>query len=779
MTRDVEPSSLVRMDASEPGTNLIDPVCGMNVNEPAPERQVEHRGQIYHFCSTGCCKKFAANPEGYLSGEVADAGDPDAVYTCPMHPEIEQVGPGACPLCGMALEPKDIRLQNLEADPELISLRRRLAWSVLPAGMVFFLAMGEMIPGNPLTTLFSDTTRGWIQLVLTTPIVFVAGSIFFQRAWVSLRTGHLNMFTLVAIGSGSAWAFSTIQILFPHALGGLPHQSAGGAPELYFETAAIIVILVLLGQVIELGARAKTGSAVKALLGLEPPTARRVAPDGEEDEIGVDAVQVGDRLRVRPGEKIPVDGRVTEGQSWVDESMLTGEAVHISKDIGDRVSGGTLNGNGSFLFEADRIGKDTLLAQIVNLVGEAQRSRAPIDRLADKVSGIFVPVVLLISAISFGVWLVWGPEPRLSYAMMAAVAVLMIACPCALGLATPMAVMVGIGRGAQAGVLVKDAAALETLAVVDTVILDKTGTLTEGNARLVTVEGPTELLSFAASVETASEHPIAEAIVAGAKARDIAVPAVEDFVSRPGIGVFGTVNSRKVAVGSERLIGPDIADPDQIADQASDLRQQGETVVLVAIDGRIVGVLGVADPIKETASQALRELENLGISVVMATGDNPTTAEAVARQLGLERFEGSMLPGDKSALVSRLQAEGKIVAMAGDGVNDAPALAQAEVGVAMGTGTDVAIHSSGLTLLSGDLLALVAARRLSQATRANIRENLFFAFIYNAAGVPVAAGVLYPSFGILLNPMIAAMAMSLSSICVIGNALRLRSARLN
>lgn len=755
-----------------------DPVCGMIVTNPAEERRWEHEGKVYQFCSTGCRDKFAADPTAYLSGQEPAVQDPEAIYTCPMHPEIEQIGPGACPLCGMALDPKDIRLQNIDGDPELVSLRRRLAWSAIPAAIVFLLAMGEMIPGNPLTTLFSSKVRGWIQLLLTTPIVFVAGSIFFQKAWVSFRTGHLNMFTLVAIGSGSAWGFSTTQVIFPAALGGLPHRADGGGPELYFETAAIIIILVLLGQVIELGARAKTGSAVKALLGLEPPTARRVGVGGEESEISVAEVQVGDTLRVRPGEKIPVDGRLVEGQSWVDESMLTGEAAPISKEVGDPVSSGTLNGNGSFLFGAERIGKDTLLAQIVNLVGEAQRSRAPIDRLADRVSGIFVPVILLISALSFGVWLWWGPEPRLSYAMMAAIAVLMIACPCALGLATPMAVMVGIGRGAQAGVLVKDAAALETLAVVDTLVLDKTGTLTEGNARLVSVHGPSEVLSLAASVESASEHPIAGAIVAGAKEREVAIHAVTDFLSSTGVGVFGTVENRKIAVGSERLIGSEISDPDNLAEEALALREKGETVVLVAIDGRITGLLGVADPIKATTAQALRELESLGLSVVMATGDNPLTARAVASQLGLTRFEGNMLPGDKSSLVTRLQAEGRVVAMAGDGVNDAPALAQAQVGIAMGTGTDVAIHSAGLTLLSGDLLALVAARRLSQATRANIRENLFFAFIYNAAGVPLAAGVLYPSFGILLNPMIAAMAMSLSSICVIGNALRLRTVRL-
>jgi len=756
----------------------LDPVCGMRVSETAPDREWVYQERTFHFCSTGCQAKFRGDPESYLSGKSTTVEDPEAVYTCPMHPEVEQVGPGACPLCGMALEPRDIRLQDDVEDPELVTLKRRLLWSIAPAATVFLLAMGDMIPGNPITEPFSDQMLGWIQLLLTTPVVFGAGSIFFQRAWTSLRTGHLNMFTLVAIGSGAAWAFSTAQVLFPQILRNLPSRVQGSAPELYFETAAIIVILVLLGQVIELGARARTGSAVKALLGLEPPTARRIATDGGEAEIPLAEVTLGDRLRVRPGEKIPVDGRILEGNSWVDESMLTGEAGRISKNVGDPVTGGTLNGNGGFIFSAERVGSDTLLAQIVQLVGQAQRSRAPIDRLADRVSGIFVPVILLISLVSFGVWLWWGPEPRLTYAVMASIAVLMIACPCALGLATPMSVMVGIGRGAQAGVLVKDAAALETLAVVNTLVLDKTGTLTEGDAQLVSVHGSNEMLALAASLEAASEHPIGEAIVAGARKLNLELAGHADFESRPGIGVFGTVGGRSVAVGSERLIDAEIADPEDRAADAIALRKQGETVVLVAIDGKIEGLLGVADPIKQSAPEALRRLGQLGISVVMATGDNPATAEAVAGQLGLDQFEGNMLPGDKAALITRLQAEGRVVAMAGDGVNDAPALAQAEVGVAMGTGTDVAIHSAGLTLLSGDLLALVAARRLSQATRTNIRENLFFAFVYNAAGVPIAAGILYPSFGILLSPMIAALAMSLSSICVIGNALRLRNARL-
>lgn len=766
------------MTSSEEDPRPLDPVCGMRVASPDAERQYEHSSRVYHFCSTRCRTKFASDPDRYLHPQERPVEDPEAIYTCPMHPEVEQVGPGACPLCGMALELRDIRLDSGEADPELVSLRRRLGWSILPTALVFSLAMGEMIPGNPLAGLGSHQLQGWIQFLLTTPVVFWAGSLFFERAWVSIKTGHLNMFTLVAIGSGTAWAFSATQIVYPQAFGGLPSRMAGGAPELYFETAAIIVILVLLGQVIELTARSQTGSALQALLGLEPPTARIVDVEGRETEIPVAEVQLGVHLRVRPGDKIPVDGRILDGRSWIDESMLTGEATPVAKEVGDSVASGTLNGNGSFVFAAQRVGKDTLLAQIVQLVGEAQRSRAPIDRLADRASGIFVPVILLVSLLAFGAWMWWGPEPRLTHAMMASIAVLMIACPCALGLATPMSVMVGIGRGAQAGVLIKDAAALETLAVVDTVVLDKTGTLTEGRARLVTIKGPPETLSLAASVESTSEHPIAEAIVAGAEERKVAVHAVSDFISRTGIGVFGRVGNQNIAVGSDRLIGPEISDPENLVAQAQALRENGETVVLVAIDGRVQGLLGVADPVKATTPQALQELRALGIQVVMATGDNPATAQAVATRLGLDQFEGNMLPGDKSALVTRLQSEGRIVAMAGDGVNDAPALAQAEVGVAMGTGTDVAIHSAGLTLLSGDLLALVAARRLSQATRANIRENLFFAFIYNALGVPIAAGVLYPAFGILLNPMIAAMAMSLSSICVIMNALRLRRARL-
>ncbi|MDG2307723.1 MAG: heavy metal translocating P-type ATPase [Candidatus Binatia bacterium] len=757
----------------------FDPVCGMTVSDPSRAKSATHQGRTYYFCSDRCHAKFTADPAAILSG-TADSDVPaDAVFTCPMHPEIEQIGPGTCPLCGMALEPKDAAAAATEDEesPELLEMRRRFRVCLVPAAIVFFVSMSEMLPGEPVQKALPWTWLAWGQFALTTPVVLWGAAPFFVRAWQALQAGRANMFTLISMGVGAAYGYSVFATVFPAAVPG----AHGEGPPLYFEAAGMITVLVLIGQVIELRARHQTGAAVRSLLALAAKSARRVLEDGTEEDIPIEDVGAGDRLRVRPGEKVPVDGTVLEGSSSIDESMVSGEPIPVEKTSGARVVGATVNGTGSFIMRAERVGRDTLLAQIVQMVGQAQRSRAPIDRLADIVSGYFVPTVLLISIATFAVWFSVGPEPKFAHALVNAIAVLIIACPCALGLATPMSVMVGVGRGATAGVLVKNAEALETLEKVDTLIVDKTGTLTEGKPRLVAVTpadgvDEAELLSRAASLERGSEHPLAAAIVGGANERGVALSAVDDFRAITGKGVRGRIDGEDVALGNEAMmaeIGVDA--PSAAADEA---RASGQTVMFVARGGRFEGLIGVADPLKPTTAQAIEELHAAGLRVVMLTGDNSTTAQAVARELGLDQVEADVLPDGKADVVARFQEQGHIVAMAGDGVNDAPALARAHVGIAMGTGTDVAIQSSGVTLVKGDLLGIVRARRLSEATMGNIRQNLLFAFLYNSLGVPVAAGVLYPFLGLLLNPMVASAAMSLSSVSVIGNALRLRRAKL-
>jgi Cu+-exporting ATPase len=702
-------------------------------------------------------------------------------YTCPMHPEIVRDAPGDCPICGMALEPTTVMLEE-GPNPELVDMTRRFWVSLALTAPVFLSAMADLIPGRPLEEIASVRTLVWLQLVLATPVVLWGGKPFFERGWASVVSRNFNMFTLIAIGTGVAYLYSLVATvvpgIFPDAF-----RAADGGVAVYFEAAAVIITLVLLGQVLELKARSQTSSAIKALLGLAPKTARLVRPDGAEEDVPLEQVQPGDRLRVRPGEKVPVDGVVLEGASAVDESMITGEPIPAEKAAGDRVTGATVNGTGGFVMEAQRVGGDTLLAQIVQMVSEAQRSRAPIQRLADVVAGIFVPAVVAAAVVTFVVWAFFGPEPSLAFAVINAVAVLIIACPCALGLATPMSVMVGTGRGAAAGVLIKNAEALEVLEKVDTLVVDKTGTLTEGRPRvsaLVAAAGVEEgeLLGLAASLERGSEHPLAGAILAAAAERDLALEPVSDFGSVTGEGVSGQVVGRRVALGNRRLMERLEVDLADLADRAEEMRGQGETVMYVALDQSAAGLIAVADPIKESTAEAIGLLRGEGVEIVMLTGDTRTTAEVVARRLGLERFEAEVLPDGKVEVVKRLQAEGRIVAMAGDGINDAPALAQAQVGIAMGSGTDVAMESAGVTLIKGDLRGIVRSRRLSRATMANIRQNLFWAFAYNSLGVPLAAGVLYPLFGLLLSPMIAAAAMSFSSVSVIGNALRLRSLEL-
>ena len=698
-------------------------------------------------------------------------------YTCPMHPEIVRDEPGDCPLCGMALEPVTIVLEEAP-NPELVDMTRRFWGSLVLTLPVFVIAMADFVPGLSLERLAPAQAWGWVQLVIASPVILWGGKPFFERGWTSLVTRNLNMFTLIAIGTGVAYLYSLVATLvpgiFPDAFRG-----ADGSVAVYFEAAAVIITLVLLGQVLELKARSQTSNAIKALLGLAPKTARVVRPDGSEEDVPLDRVHPGDMLRVRPGEKVPVDGVVIEGSSSIDESMISGEPIPVEKVAGDRVTGATLNGTGGFVMEAQRVGADTLLAQIVRMVSEAQRSRAPIQRLVDVVAGYFVPVVVLAAAVTFAVWAFFGPDPAMAYAIINAVAVLIIACPCALGLATPMSIMVGTGRGATVGVLIKNAEALEIMEKVDTLVVDKTGTLTEGKPRLTRVvpaEGVDEgeLLRLAASLERGSEHPLAAAIVAGAQERDLALEEAKDFESVTGKGVTGRVGGRRVALGNLKLLEQLGIDPAGLEARAEDLRREGETVMFVVLDGRAAGLIGVADPIKESTPEAIRLLQADGVKIVMLTGDNRTTAEAVGRRLGLDDIEAEVLPEQKGEVVKRLQAEGRIVAMAGDGINDAPALAQAQVGIAMGTGTDVAMESAGVTLVKGDLRGIARARRLSRATMRNIRQNLFWAFIYNSLGVPIAAGVLYPIFGLLLSPMIAAAAMSISSVSVIGNALRLR-----
>jgi len=720
----------------------------------------------------GSCPKcgMALEPVG------AEAPSARTEYVCPMHPQIVRDAPGSCPICGMALEPRTVT--GDEENAELRDMTRRFWVSVALSVPLLAFVMGDMLPGQPLRHGLSSRLMAWLQLVLATPVVLWGGWPFFARGWASIVNRSLNMFTLIALGTGTAYVYSVIAALAP---GMFPEsfRTHGGEVELYFEAAALITTLVLLGQVIELRARSQTSSAIKALLGLTPKTARRLRDDGGEEDVSLDEVRPGDRLRVRPGERVPVDGVVLEGTSAVDESMVTGEPIPVEKAPGSRVTGGTVNGAGGFVMRAERVGSDTLLAQIVRMVSEAQRSRAPIQRLADIVSAYFVPAVVAVAVISAAVWGLLGPEPRMAYALVNAVAVLIIACPCALGLATPMSIMVATGRGAMAGVLIKNAEALEILEKIDTLVVDKTGTLTEGKPRMVSlvtapVHSESDLLRSAASLERGSEHPLAAAIVAGAEERKLTLSAVEDFRSITGKGVVGRVEGRTIALGNHRLmqdLGVSIGD---LAERADALRRDGQTVMFVAVDGRIAGLLGVADPIKESTPDALRLLGDSGVRVVMLTGDSRATAEAVARKLGITEIEAEVLPEQKIAGIKRMQTEGRIVAMAGDGVNDAPALAQAHVGIAMGTGTDVAMESAGITLVKGDLRGIVRARRLSQATMRNIRENLFFAFIYNALGVPIAAGVLYPVFGLLLSPIIASAAMSFSSVSVILNALRLR-----
>jgi len=751
-----------------------DPVCGMTVQPDVTPHRAEHAGQLFFFCSAGCLEKFTKNPSRYLGSEESlaelHAENSEAIYTCPMHPEIRQRGPGSCPICGMALEPVEVSLSE-EASPELAAMTRRLIVGGALTLPVVLLEMGGHL--LHLDQWLSAQLSNWLQLALATPVVLWAGWPFFVRGYQSLVTRSLNMFTLIALGTGVAWGYSVVATLVPELFPVELRGHAGAVP-VYFEAAAVITILVLVGQVLELRAREKTSGAIRALLALAPKTARRLGSDGTEEDVPLENVLVGDRLRVRPGEKIPVDGIVREGRSAVDESMITGEPIPVEKEPGSKATGGTLNGTGALVLEAERVGRDTLLAQIVRMVNEAQRSRAPIHRLADLVSAYFVPGVVVVAVVAFFAWLTVGPEPRLAYAVVAAVSVLIIACPCALGLATPMSIMVGTGRGAGAGVLIRNAEALELLEKVDTLVVDKTGTLTEGRPEVVSVEGGPEVLALAASLERASEHPLAAAIVRGAAARGAQLEPVDEFQSVTGKGVTGRVDGRAVALGNRALLEDLRIDTSELAGRAEALRAEGQTVMFVAVHGKLAGLVGVADPVKASTPEALAHLQDAGIRIAMLTGDSRTTATAVAAKLGIKEVYAEVLPETKKEIVERLIAEGRTVAMAGDGVNDAPALARAHVGIAMGTGTDVAMESAGVTLVRGDLRGIVRARHLSTGVMRNIRENLFLAFIYNALGVPVAAGILYPLLGLLLNPVIAALAMSLSSVSVIGNALRLR-----
>ena len=805
---------------------VIDPVCGMSILPSRAAGHVEHEGRTYYFCSASCMRRFQDTPDAFLRGEReahkarADAPshapshttldareytcpmDPEirqagpgacpkcgmalepvlpapvtrTEWTCPMHPEIVRMEPGSCPICGMALEPRVVTLD--EANPELDDMTRRFRLSTVLTVPILAFMVSEFLPGQPLQHALSPAWMTWSQFVLATPVVLWGGWPFFVRGWASVVNRHLNMFTLIALGVGAAYGFSVVATLAP---GVFPasFRTHGGQVGVYFEPAAVIVVLVLLGQVLELRARSRTGAAIRKLLGLTPATARRVDAEGLEQDVALDQVQVGDRLRVRPGERVPVDGALLDGATSVDESMLTGEPIPVEKTVGSTVTGGTVNGTGTFVMEAQRVGSATLMAQIVRLVSEAQRSRAPIQRLADTVAAWFVPIVIMVAATTFVVWAVAGPEPRYAHALVNAVAVLIIACPCALGLATPMSIMVGTGRGAEIGVLLRNAESLEVMEQVDVVVVDKTGTLTEGEPTLRSVApqppfAARDLLRLAASLEKVSEHPLATAIVRGAEEQGIATVDVANFRSVTGKGVLGTVGGRQVAIGTLQLLSDLGADASSLLTAANDLRTRGETVMFVAVDGAAAGLISVADQVKATTADAIRALHDEGLRVVMVTGDSRITAEAVARVVGIDQVEAEVLPDGKVAAVKRLQAQGHRVAMAGDGINDAPALAQADVGIAMGTGTDIAMESAGITLVRGDLRGLVRARRLSRATMRNIRQNLFFAFAYNVLGVPVAAGVLYPVSGLLLSPMIASAAMTFSSVSVIGNALRLR-----
>ena len=760
-----------------------DPVCGMKVDIGARGPSFDHRGETYYFCSAGCRTKFAADPERYLTkrGEAKPLPQ-GTLYTCPMHPEIVKEGPGHCPICGMALEPMGVP-PEITDNPELIDFTRRLTIAVPLSLALLALDMGSHVLGIDLLPFLSASAKQWLQLLIAIPAVLYCGWPFFVRGWDSLRSGRLNMFTLIAMGTGAAFLYSVIATLAP-GLFPASMADAHGLVPVYYEAAAVIVALVLVGQVLELRARERTGGAIRALLDLAPKTALRVEKSGKTEVVELAAVRVGDVLRVRPGDKVPIDGTVTEGRSSVDESMLTGEPVPVEKVAGDRVTGGTLNGTGSFDMRVDRTGAETTLAQVVEMVAQAQRSRAPIQALADTVSGYFVPAVILVAVIAFFAWLIFGPAPALAYALVAAMSVLVIACPCALGLATPISIMVATGRGAQAGVLVRNAAALERLASVDTLVVDKTGTLTVGKPTLTGVEAapgfdPDEVLRLAAGLEIRSEHPLADAILRGAEAKGLKAPKVAEFSTVTGQGVRGTVDGRVALLGNARLMESANVDIAPLAESAEQRRKNVETVMLLASDGKLAGFVSVADPIKPGAADAIANLHALGLKIVMATGDNATTAKAVASQLGIDEVRAGMRPEEKLALIDELQRQGKVVAMAGDGINDAPALAKADVGIAMGTGADVAMESAGLTLLKGDLRGIVRAINLARATMRNIKQNLVFAFAYNALGVPIAAGVLYPAFGMLLSPMIAAAAMSLSSVSVVSNALRLRNVELD
>ena len=817
---------------------MIDPICGMDVDPSNAAGKRVYNGQTYLFCSHHCLAKFKEEPERFLKSTVAGRAahgherghehvapqtpkadqakggtyvcpmDPEVraaqpgpcpkcgmalepaapsapsirtEYVCPMHPEIVRPEPGFCPICGMALEPRTVTLED-EVNPELVDMTRRFWVGVVLSAPIALLAMSDMIPGQPLQRIVSPQLLNWLQLLLATPVVLWGGWPFFQRGWASIVNRSLNMFTLIAIGVGTAYVYSVVATLFPHLF---PQSFRGhnGEVGVYFDAAAVITTLVLLGQVLELRARSKTSRAIKALLGLAPKTARLIRDDGAEVDVPLERVKPGDRLRVRPGEKIPVDGIVLEGTTSVDESMITGEPIPVEKTNGSQVTGGTVNGTGSIIMRAERVGSDTLLAQIVRMVAEAQRSRAPIQKLADVVAGYFVPAVVLIAVLTFIVWALFGPEPAMAYALVNAVAVLIIACPCALGLATPMSIMVGTGRGATAAVLIKNAEALEVLEKIDTLVVDKTGTLTEGKPRLISVipvrgQDENELLYLAASLERGSEHPLAAAIVKGAEERGVKLAETRQFRSITGKGVVGSVDGKNVALGNAKLLEELNIKAGELWGQSEELRKEGQTVMYVVVDGAIAGLLCVADPVKQSTPEAIGLLHEKGIKIVMLTGDNRTTAEAVAKRLGIDQIQAEVLPEQKVEVVKRLQTEGRMVAMAGDGVNDAPALAQAHVGIAMGTGTDVAMESAGVTLIKGDLRGIAKAHRLSRGTMRNIRENLFFAFIYNVLGIPIAAGVLYPFFGVLLSPVIASVAMTFSSVSVITNALRLNKLQL-
>ena len=810
-----EGDSIVRENSPQAGVTVKDPICDMDVEPATAAGSYEYKGTTYYFCAESCLEKFRASPEEYVGATKLAPKPAEAVpgadytcpmdpevhqskpgacskcgmaleptilaapqtrtqYVCPMHPEVVQDGPGACPKCGMALEPQTVTLEE-EANPEYVDMKRRFVISLFLTVPTILLALSEMIAAG---RMLPSGARNWMELALATPVVLYCGWPFFKRGWASIINRSPNMFTLIAIGTGTAFSYSVVATLAP-GIFPASFRGAAGTVAVYFDAAAGITTLVLLGQVLELRARSQTSSAIKALLGLAPKTARRLADDGTEEDVPLDRVVHGDRLRVRPGEKVPVDGEVLDGSSYVDESMITGEPTPVEKATGERVTGGTVNGKGSLIIRAQRVGSEMLLSQIVKMVSEAQRSRAPIQRLADVVAGYFVPAVVGSAILTFIVWSMVGPSPRMAYALVNAVAVLIIACPCALGLATPMSIMVGTGRGATAGVLIKNAESLEILEKVNTLVVDKTGTLTEGKPRLVTVEpmegwSEPDLLRLAASLERASEHPLAEAIVKGARDKGIELVDAQDFQSVTGQGVTGKADGRTVGLGNSKLVSEQGADAGKFEQRAEALRQDGQTVMFVVVDGKPAGLVGVTDPIKESTPEAIRLLHEDGIRIVMLTGDSRTTAEAVAKKLGIDEVEAEVLPQQKNEVVKRLQSEGRVVAMAGDGINDAPALAQAEVGIAMGSGTDVAIESAGVTLLKGDLRGIAKARKLSRGTMRNIRQNLFFAFVYNSLGIPLAAGVLYPFFGLLLSPLIASAAMTFSSVSVISNALRLR-----